>query len=462
MQEARVLKKLFSTSGIRGVFGEEITADFAYSLGKAIAGLSGELVVACDTRISSPALKHALVAPLLSAGAGVVDLGIAPTPVLCHASRHLFRSESPLRGVMITASHNPPQYNGFKLWNSEGMAIESSLEKAIEEKLSAGIRAPAASREPSALTRISHLPSYIESALSLVESASPLNVLVDPANGAAFEASPKLLSELGHRVTPINNAPDGSFPNRMPEPTPKNLEGTARIVREKRSDLAICHDGDADRMMPVDDRGRVADFDKFLVFLAENAVSESSSSKIVTTVDASMALESVIPQAEIIRTPVGDTFVARELKRTNAAFGGEPSGSFIFPRNGLWPDGLFAAAKTLQYLSESRTRLSLALDSIPDFLMVRRKLACKNTAKHAAMEELKSLAPESADASFVDGIRIAGGDWAVLVRPSGTEPCIRINTEAKDRETLKALSEKWESKLRQAIKKAENEKKHNS
>lgn len=453
--------RLFGTSGIRGVYGADITEELAASIGLALGRLGYKsIAVGSDTRLSADSLKAALFSGMHQEGCLVTDFGVVPTPVLCYG----IKKNGFDCGVMITASHNPAKYNGFKLWNSEGRAFDLSEERKLEDKI-AEVRLNSSNNNSDGSilvgpkkTRYSvknHdiTSEYFNEIKKRFKLKGKMKVLVDAGNGAASNITSRLISSFGYDVVLINDIPDGSFPNRNPEPSETNLKGTASLVVKNKCVVGFCHDGDADRMIAIDDKGRVVNFDKFLTFLAQNMVmsGESDDKTVVTTVDASMLIDAELADVKVLRSKVGDVFVATDCEKSGACFGGEPSGSFIFPEFGLWPDGVYAVFKTLQFLEKEVTPLSKILDSMPNYPFVRTKLSCSEKNKVLVMNKIKDSVPKEAKVSFVDGIRIDFGDANILVRPSGTEEYIRINVEAKTMEKLNKLRNEWQSMVSRLI-----------
>ncbi|NOZ80174.1 MAG: hypothetical protein GXP63_00755 [DPANN group archaeon] len=459
----------FGTSGIRGVYGKDITEGIAEMLGQALTqrGID-RLTLARDTRISGPNLQEAIIDGFSRTAAGgqgrgkdreLIDFGVAATPLLCFGTQKV-RAE---RGIMITASHNPSQYNGFKVWDREGMAIGSHEEQEIEillnsqkrellEKAKKAKKRGERTDEGDAGAKVTAqdiYPAYFDAVKDAVSLAGDSSVLIDPGNGAACAATPTLLKRYGFRVRAINDRPDGSFPARLPEPNADNLQGTMDAVRTTGAAIGFAHDGDADRMMAIDEKGHIVDFDRFLFFLAQKMIEKTGIRKIVTTVDASMLLDEL--DARVIRTRVGDTFVAQELAKQKAAFGGEPSGSYIFPSFGLWPDGIYAVFQTLQFLEAENMALSNILAQYPTYHHARMKFFCPEDQKPKAMTLLKDKIPESAEISSVDGLRATFDDFSLLIRPSGTESYLRLNVESKDKAILKEQQAIWEAKVKEAI-----------
>lgn len=442
--------KLFGSSGIRGKYGSFLSADLALRLGKSLGTLGYRtVVVGRDTRMSGETLCHSLLAGLLSSGCEVTELGILPTPVLCYATRFMEKD----CGVMITASHNPAEDNGLKLWNKDGFAFSPTDESLVEALILKGEFLELS------WNQLGHLSTNREVSMDYLQtlhSHFTLNgrerILLDAGNGAAFQLSPKALRDFGYDVVEISCDGDGTFPGRNPEPTVQTLGETARRVVSEGCQLGFCHDGDADRMVAIDDQGRVVDLDKFLVLLARELVDSTGIRRVVTTVDASMLVENVLDDVEIIRTAVGDVFVAQALVEQPAAFGGEPCGAYIFPSHGLWPDGVYAMFQTLDILQQLDKPLSLLLDELPKYPLIRDKISCSREKKQEAMECIAQHLPEARSINTIDGIRAEYGTHAVLIRPSGTEDLIRLNLEADSEERLEEEVQSFRKIVKEAVK----------
>jgi phosphoglucosamine mutase len=248
---------------------------------------------------------------------------------------------------------------------------------------------------------------------------------------------------MGCTVITLNSQPDGFFPARDPEPIEKNLELLKKATLSFGADLGIAHDGDADRMMAVDGKGRYIEGDKLLAFFGIRETKHS----IVVPVDTSIMVDDVLKGRDIYRTRVGDVYIAEELKKRNAEFGGEPSGSWIFPGISLCPDGILAAARLVEIV-QNEGRLDALLDELPTYPMIRGAVPCSNENKGATMKKIAESLRKLGEVTEIDGIRLDTENGWILVRPSGTEPKIRITTEArKGVEELFAKAEKmvWES-----------------
>jgi len=399
--------------------------------------------VAMDSRLSGPSLKKALITGLKSTGTKVLDFGIVPTPLLAFGTRFTKSGG----GVMITASHNPSNYNGFKTWDYNGRSDttkeEDEIENLLHEKkfdLGKGTKRSYDIQK-----------KYADELKKRFKFSKKRKVLIDCANGAACEISPKLLEDFGFDVTAINSEFDGSFPNRNPEPVEENLRKTCKLVLQNKAEIGFCHDGDADRMIPIDDKGRVCDLDKFITFLAKMQVQETGIKKIVTSVDASMLLEHNLPGVEVIRTRVGDFAIAEELEKMGGCIGVEPGGAVIYPEFGPWPDGVYSIFKVLKFLEKDNRKLSEIMDSMQKFPFKRVKLGCKEADKQRIMDELRKQTPPEVKASFIDGLRFEWGRSWILIRASGTEPTIRLTGEGQTEQDLNSMMDYWTARVKELI-----------
>jgi len=332
--------------------------------------------------------------------------------------------------VMVTASHNPPEYNGIKLFNPDGSSFtreqQAMLEKDIAET----------HNETANWDKMKNVERYLEAVEQHTEhilNAFPgeyhIKVALDCAGAAASVITPALLQRMGCEVTEINCTPGGFFPHSV-EPTPENLVELASKVRDTGSDLGIAHDGDADRMMAVDNKGRFISGDKTMRLMAQ----ELGVRSFVTTIDASMAAEQA--GFSVIRTAVGDNNVCETLKNRGVDFGGEPSGAWIFPRSSYCPDGIFAAA--LMVSIAKKKQLAELVDNLPDYPIYRGSFSFDRTRFTRIEEELMStFNPKSV--SRIDGLKCIVEEGWFLVRPSGTEPKIRVTAEAFTHEELDFL-----------------------
>jgi phosphoglucosamine mutase len=425
-------QKLFGTSGIRRKVSQ-FPKDFAFNLGRALGTYSRDKKIAIgkDTRESSDKLEEEFIGGLLSTGHDVIKLGIVPTPTLGIAAQDFGT------GVMITASHNPPQYNGFKFWGRNGAYTpeqESDIEKIFYLKqIKERVRKGKISEE-----------DYVEKHISLIlkkvgRVEKKIRVLIDCANGSGSVLTPILLRRMGCDVIAINiDTTKGKFPHGL-EPTKENLKDVCKEVKEGNVDIGLVHDGDADRTAAISKEGKLIDWDSFLAILAYGK------KKVITTVDASMRIEEVCEN--VVRVPVGDVAVANSIVKENADFGGEPSGSFIFPQVHLFPDGPLTAAITAKLVSEEgeggEGKFYEILDSIRTYPMERLKIPCKEEKKYGIMNNLRQVIGKEhilkGRVDYTDGIRVSLENGWFLIRPSGTEPYMRVTAEGRDKSSLKEV-----------------------
>ncbi|GAB6135888.1 phosphoglucosamine mutase [Thermococcus prieurii] len=447
--------KYFGTSGIRGLFNECVTPELALKVGKAVGTYlgGGRVVVGMDTRTSSETLKSALISGLLSTGVEVIDIGLSPTPLTGFAIK-LYEADA---GVTITASHNPPEYNGIKVWQSNGMAYTPDMEAELEGILESGNFRKVPWNEIGTLRRANPRDEYIRKALEMVNLNDSYTVVVDSGNGAGSILSPYLQRELGNKVISLNSHPSGFFVREL-EPNARSLSGLAKTVRVMKADVGIAHDGDADRIGVVDDGGNFVEYEVMLSLIAGYMLRKFGKGKIVTTVDAGFALDDYVRPlgGEVIRTRVGDVAVADELAKHGGIFGGEPSGTWIIPQWNLTPDGIFAGALVLEMIDRLGPISELAKE-VPRYVTLRAKIPCPNEKKAKAMEIIAREALKSFDYERlidIDGVRIENSDWWILFRPSGTEPIMRITLEAHTEEKAKELMGKAERLVRSAVERA--------
>jgi phosphoglucosamine mutase len=412
---------LFGSSGIRRKYDLQL-AELALSLGSALASTSEEVVVGTDTRTTSPVLAEAAIAGLLSGGARVSFGGIVPTPTVAYATRDHDC------GLMVTASHNPEEYNGLKVFNPDGSSFTPPQQEEIEGKMEdfhwKGWECRGEVRATDIIT------GHREAILDQLEAGADLRVVLDCGNGAGSVITPGLLSEMGIAVLTLNCNPGGHFA-RPSEPQEELLGYVAEMVRAESADGGIVHDGDADRMMAFDGKGRFIDGDRLLVLFARYL----GAKRVVTTLDASMIIDEV---ADVQRTPVGDSYVSARLRK-GGDFGGEPSGAWIFPGHSLCPDGVYAAALFCEMASE--WDIARELDRIPRFPIVRESSPCSD-----AGGVLRRLGADSP----TDGIRREEEDGWFLIRASGTEPKVRITAEGKTARAAKRLADTARGMLKQA------------
>ena len=431
--------KIFGTDGVRGVANEDLTAEMALNLGRVMGTIKGGLIaVGMDTRLSSPMIKSAVIAGLLSAGSSVVDLGIAPTP----AVQYYIKCKSEVNGgIMVTASHNPREYNGVKFLQEDGTEFTRSMDEESERIFISKSFKLASWDKVGKTFSANCLELYLKGVLEKIDKEiiekEKFKVVVDCGNGASCFTTPDLLSRLNCKVISINSHPDGRFPARAPEPVEGNLEDLKKIVKNSEADLGVAHDGDGDRAVFVDERGKFISEDVILALVAKYYVEEKGG-VVVTPVSSSKCVEDVVTKAggEIIYTAVGSPVVAEVMKKKKAVFGGEGNGGLIFPEHQYVRDGAMAVAKILELMATEKMPISELVKDIPKYYMIKTKVPCKDKIK--LLNGLKQKFP---DANLTDGARLDFEDGWLLIRPSGTEPIARIFAEGKSETRAKELLE---------------------
>ncbi|HUV83033.1 MAG TPA: phosphoglucosamine mutase [archaeon] len=433
---------LFGTNGVRGIANVDMTPELALNLGKSLGTyihlhkIGTRVAVGRDTRISGDMLKSAAIAGLLSTGLEVVDVGVLPTPNLQHYIR-----DNADAGVMITASHNPKEYNGLKIVAGDGTEFSREGEAEVEKILLSGNFHAAKWNETGGFSRDSTaIPAYIKGIISkidhkLIRSAS-LTVVVDPGCGAGCAVTPWLLSELGCKVITLNAQPDGTFPGRAPEPTREVLTDLINMVKAAGADLGVAHDGDADRVAFVDETGEFLDEEDLLALMTSHVL-DHKRGKVVTPVGSSLKIKDVTESkgSELVWTRVGSIDVARKMIEIGAVFGGEGNGGLIFPEFLYCRDGAMTAAKMLELLAEGN-KLSELKKSIPKYHNFKAKI---NIANPVEVMNKVGKAVKGQDIDNTDGIKIWYPDGWILIRPSGTEPLIRIFAESKSEDRAREL-----------------------
>lgn len=424
---------MFGTSGIRGPVGDEVTASLALSVGRALGVETDRVVVGRDPRESGETLQSALAAGLRESGTDVVDIGIAATPTVGRAVGW----EQADAGVTITASHNPPEDNGIKLWQPSGQAFDESRRERITERIKQEKADLVGWDQFGKQTKTDHTETHREQLVESVEIDESLTVIVDVGNGAGGVTA-QALDALGCEVETLNAQPDGAFPGRPSEPTPENCQSLAALVGTTDADLGIAHDGDGDRMRAVTADGEFLSGDVLLALFGREAASEGE--RVAVPVDTSLAVEDHFAEVgiETTRTPVGDVYVAEAASEAGVAFGGEPSGAWIWPGETLCPDGPLAACKLVSMAAETPLgERAAAVETYP----IRRDNV-ETTNKQAVMSELTERAQEKYEnISTLDGVRVDLGDGWFLVRASGTQPLVRITAEARTKDRADTVFE---------------------
>jgi phosphoglucosamine mutase len=427
---------MFGTSGVRGTVGEEITAELALRVGRAVGSDADRVLVGRDVRDSGALLADAASAGLRECGADVVRLGVVSTPVL---ARHVGWLDADA-AVGVTASHNPAPDNGLKLWTRSGQAFDGDRIDTVERR----VRESAYDlRGYDALgIQTTHEGANEGEVAHLVErfpTFEGCSVVVDLGNGTGRPTVDALVA-LDAEVTTLNGQTDGRFPTRRSEPTADTLEGLCRTVEALDADLGIAHDGDADRMIAVADGGRFVPGDVLLALFSRQALvgGEADGDAVAVPVDTSRLVSDVVREAggSVTYTRVGDVHVAERASEAGYVFGGEPSGAWIWPTETLCPDAHFAALR-LVALARSEP-LSELVAGVPSYETRRENVSVAD--KERVMDEVAGrLTAAYDDVLTLDGVRVDADDGWFLVRASGTEPLVRVTAESRDGSTADRL-----------------------
>jgi phosphomannomutase/phosphoglucomutase len=429
---------VFGSSGVRGVANDELTPVDVLQIAQAAGSVweHERIALARDTRTTGQMLASAVASGLASIRCTVEQLGEVPTPAL-----QSYCAREGIPGVMVTASHNPPAYNGIKLVGADGVELSRSTLDSIEERLASGQFETVGWESIGQAEDVDGAGrDYIEGVLAGVDreavADADLTVVVDPGHGAGCHTSPEFFRTVGCTVHTINAQPDGHFPGRDPEPLEENLSDLTEYVRSTDADLGIAHDGDADRAVFVDETGAMVNGDAALAALVEATVGAGDS--VVSAVNASQRLVDVVEtaDADLTLTRIGSTYLITRIKRLQAegervSAAGEGNGGVIFPDYRLARDGAFTAARFLELVAEEpASEIAARFD---DYVNVRTSVEYDNEREQTAMlDAIEEAAQQAvADLNTTDGWRLDYGDGWVLARPSGTEPVMRIYAEAR-------------------------------
>ena len=447
------MAKLFGTNGIRGVFGETFTLDFVSEITLSLATYfrKGPILVGYDGRESSIIISKIVCSSLNSAGLDCAIAGLVPTPCLQYSTKNL----GYLGGIMITASHNPPQYNGIKPTAKDGVEISRDDELKVEEiyfKKKWNIT-------PQKLGATKKIENTVETYLKGIKSqvntqkikSRKFRIVLDLGNGAQAVTAPRLCKELGCKVITINENIDGSFPGRGSEPTPQNLQILSKTVIKSKADLGVAFDGDGDRSIFCDNTGEILTGDRSALLLSQFLLEKNPKSKIVTTINSTSRIEDIAAgsKSKVIRTKVGSVEVSREMVSSKAVIGFEENGGFMYGKHSQVRDGAMTMALALDLLAASKKSISDELALLPSSFTTKGKVEC---TKEDAKKIIQILKKEDHKKDTTDGIKIMfdKSNW-VMVRPSGTEPIVRIYAESDSRQSLDLLFTKYMKKIKSIL-----------
>lgn len=440
---------------MRGVINQSITADMALDISRASATILGvgHVAIARDSRMGGEMFSHAVVSGLLSTGCSVIDIGFAPTPTLQFMVPRL----RCVGGIMVTASHNPGEFNGIKVMGSDGIEVSRDVESRIEDSYFERRFRVAAwnkigtveSNETAVRQSIDGMKSHIA-----IESTQKrkLTVVVDCANSVGALVTPLLMRELGCKVFSMNAQLDGTFPGRKPEPLPENLRELSRAVVSVGADMGIAHDGDADRATFVDEKGQVLWGDQSFALIASRVLARRRGSTLVTPVSSGRLIEDIAGQtgAKIVWTEVGSVVVSHKVKEIGAELGGEENGGVFYPPHQPVRDGAMTAALVVEIMATTGGSLSGLIGGLPRYASTKTKVPVPAEKRDRMLNVLLQMT-EGQNRVILDGVKLIYDEGWILMRPSGTEPLWRCFAEGKTQKSADRLSQQGVDLIQKAV-----------
>ncbi len=437
--------RLFGTNGIRGIVNEFLTPEFVTTVGMAIGSELGHgktVLVGYDVRVSNIMLLNALVAGLCSCGVHVVNCGLVTTPELQYA----VKKKQEDWGVAITASHNPPEYNGVKVIGSNGIEIPRETEEQIEERIKDRNFILVDWNKVGLVEHVDLGLLYQEGVIKVVSENKnairqmKLRVVIDGANSVGGVTTARVLQALGCQVISVNGHLDGTFPGRNPEPTLTNLKDLMETVTAVGADFGVAHDGDGDRAIFVDEKGQVLLGDQSFAVILKEQLRRKKGGVVVTPVSSSNLIQEVVEKAggRIIWTVVGSTIVSKEMINQSALIGGEENGGVFLMEHQPVRDGTMTAALIAELISIKRKSLSQLVEELPKYVVLKEGVPCANEKKERVLNHVKANT-EQLQKITIDGVKLLFPNASVLIRPSGTEAKFRCFVEAKTTKRAKEL-----------------------
>ncbi|MBU0762541.1 MAG: phosphomannomutase/phosphoglucomutase [Candidatus Altiarchaeota archaeon] len=430
---------IYRAYDIRGIYGSEISGETAEKIGKAYGSkITGKVAVGQDVRLSSPKLSQALIKGILSTGVDVVDVGVVPTPLLYYSIIHLGLDG----GVMLTASHNPPEYNGFKLCKKGAMTYYGDEITAIGEDVGKGVFRKGFGK----YEKKDVADDYIKYVMERIKLKRKIKVVLDCANGTAGAIAPRLFKELGCEVIELFSEADGNFPNHPADPTvDTNLKELIETVKKTGADIGLAYDGDSDRAGFVDEKGGIIRGDQALAIFSREILAANPGAKIIFEVKCSLALQEDILShgGKPIMYRTGHSFIKKKIKEENAKIAGEMSGHFFFADDFPgFDDGIYASARMVKILSNSGEKMSEIVDTIPKYHSTPEiRVTVPEEIKFQLVEDVKKDFQNKKEFELitVDGVRAQNKDGWGLIRASNTGPKLILRFEGKTQENLENI-----------------------
>ena len=451
-------RRLFGTNGVRGVVNKELTLELVTELSQAIGTFfkGGRMVVGSDGRTSSPAFRNLAMGGLASVGCKVYDIGQAPTPMIDFLTR-AWKAEG---GIAVTASHNPPEYNGIKTIKSDGVETDRDEELEIEKiYFTRSWKRPDWNRVGDVVEETgAGLREYLDSIKKQVDlekiRSRNLKVAVDPGNGVSALTTPTLMSELGCTVLTINANVDGRFPGRLSEPRPDTIGSLMSLVKSSGADFGVALDGDGDRAIFVDETGEAHWGDRSFALIADNYFSANPGHTIVTPVSSSRAIKEIADSrhGNIVWTKVGSVDVSHKMMEVSADLGGEENGGIFYAPHIPVRDGSMAAALIAGIVAKAGKPLSELLSALPTYQLSKEKVPCPSHLKKLVLASLRERTSKH-NPETIDGVKVMFEDGtSVLLRPSGTEPIFRVMAEGKTVDAARNLADQYKTMIADIIK----------
>ncbi|MDH5391935.1 MAG: phosphomannomutase/phosphoglucomutase [Gammaproteobacteria bacterium] len=444
-----IAASIFKAYDIRGIVDETLTDEAVELIGRAygseaLAQSQKTVVIARDGRLSSPKISAALSKGLRSTGCDVIDIGMVPTPVLYFAT-HVLKTGT---GIMITGSHNPPQYNGLKMVLAGHTLYSESIQQLLKRILNNElVRGDGSYKEQDVRQH------YLDEICADVKLAKPLKIAVDSGNGVAGELAPALFKRMGCEVIELYSEIDGSFPNHHPDPSKlENLIDLGKAIEEFGVDLGLAFDGDGDRVGIIDNRNNIIWPDRQMMLYAEDVLSRNPGAQIIYDIKSSNHLDKEIKRlgGDALMWKTGHSFIKAKMKETGALLAGEMSGHIFFKERWYgFDDGLYSAARMLEILSKKEQPADVVFNALPDsFNTPEIQIQFAEGEHYRFMDKLKLVADfGSSEISTIDGMRVNYDDGWGLIRPSNTTPCLVLRFEADSEEALEKVQEKFRQQI---------------
>ena len=437
------LEKIFRAYDVRGVTNVDLTPEVMARIGMAYGtylGGGAKVCVGRDGRTSSELLEQAFLSGLASTGCQATSVGLVPIPTSNFAT--FYRKFD--AGAYITASHNPPEYNGIRFRNADGTGYTQENDRVKDQFFRGDFRKAAWN----SLGRIERADSqevidqYIEFILDRTKVEGSLKVALDPGNGVSALTAPALFRKLGAQVDLVNERIDGTFPGRSPHPTEKNLGALQELVKSSGAAFGAAYDGDGDRVVFVDEKGRPAQVEKIGIIISKWLLKGKKGGRIIANVPCSMIVEEEINKAggEVMRVRVGDVFISEAIRKHGALFAMEISAHFFVPTFWFFDDPVLTTVKLVEILAAMKTPLSKLLDAIPSYPIIEKEVHCPDNIKFRVVERLVEHHKHLGDKlELIDGLKVLYEDGWGMVRPSNTQPAVRLFAEARTRPRMEEI-----------------------